>query len=475
MSLKNRNSQKTFIKRLSEIYEKGKRGIAYGSVISILIISYFGNIFGAWRDELLITFASIILALLFDLLISISKDIKVKPRKQFSSISTALPVIEEIIGQYENISVKIVAATGGTTFASILPSIIDSAKAKKIEISLGILSPSSNVSEYIPSHWYSEIGTTIKRVKEFVNHRVHIELFLFEALPILHGLVINDRHLFIGFFNWRKIGEEFQLSGAQMPHNYYHIGEPEFDYYFSLFESWFNYSPHRKIDRMFVFDFDGTLVDSYGCLQEVYRLIASFVNLPGDKINNFVQKMIEKEDEQDALGNFNRDEWWPAVFNQFNIDISKDKLIRLIELYWLERAKKSRIIGDCKDTLYWFRRRGIMAIVCGSDGRYGNKKERIRLSGLEKFFDDIIIVGEDVQSWKEGIRLLKDKYNIEEDKIIVFDDKPFPINEISRDMNAIKTVKIEFKGILKAAWNKKCNPTWQFKTIEEFREKGIIN
>ena len=473
MNSKDKNSKKPFAKQLSEIYEKGKRWIAYGSIISILIISYFGNIFGVWRDELLITFASIILVLLFDLLISISKNIKVKPTKQFSSISTALPVIEEIVGQYENISVKILAATGGTTFASILPSIIDKSKARKIEISMGILDPSS-ISEYTPSHWHSEIRTTIKRLREFVNHRVHIDLFLFEALPAPHGLVINNKHLFIGFFNWRKIGEDFQLSGAQLAHNYYHIGEPEFDYYFNLFESWFNYSPHRKINKMFVFDFDGTLVDSYSCLPDVYKVIASFINLPSDRINDFVQRMIEKEDEQDALRNFNRDEWWPSVFNQFNINMSKDGLIQLIELYWLERTKRSKIIGNCKDTLYWFRRRGIMAIVCGSDGEYGDKKERIRLSGLEKFFDDIIIVGKDIQSWKEGVRLLKDKYDIEEDKIIVFDDKPFPINEISNDMNAIKTVKIRFEGILKAAWSEKCNPTWQFKTIDEFRRRGIL-
>ena len=136
--------------------------------------------------------------------------------------------------------------------------------------------------------------------------------FLFETLPAPHGLVINNKHLFIGFFNWRKIGEDFQLSGAQLAHNYYHIGEPEFDYYFNLFESWFNYSPHRKINKMFVFDFDGTLVDSYSCLPDVYKVIASFINLPSDRINDFVQRMIEKEDEQDALRNFNRDEWWPS-------------------------------------------------------------------------------------------------------------------------------------------------------------------
>jgi hypothetical protein len=195
MNLKDKNSKKPFTKQLSEIYEKGKRWIAYGSIISLLIISYFGNIFGTWRDELLITFASIILVLLFDLLISISKDIKVKPTKQFSSIFTALPVIEEIVSHDESISVKIIAATGGTTLESIFPSIIDKSKAKKIEISIGILDPSS-ISEYIPSYWLSEIRNTIERLGEFINHRVHIDLFLFEALPAPHGLIINNKHLF---------------------------------------------------------------------------------------------------------------------------------------------------------------------------------------------------------------------------------------------------------------------------------------
>jgi phosphoglycolate phosphatase-like HAD superfamily hydrolase len=461
-------------RQISEIYEKVKKWIIYGSIGFLVIISYFGGVFGVWSSKLFVTVAAVILILLFETTISLSESLKIKPKKRFSSISTALPEIEKIVSQDREItSVKIIAVTGGTTLSSILPLIISKSNAKKIEISMGVLDPSI-LSEYTPSHWTSEIKVSLQRLKtQFTDPRVKINFFLFETLTPPHGLLINNKHLFLGFFDWIMSGEKFELSGAQLPHNYYNTNDLEFDYYFNLFESWFNRSPHREIDRMFVFDFDGTLVDSYACLPDVYKFIASFIDLPHDKINEFINKMIENEDRQDALGNYNRHEWWPNVFRHFNINLSEDKLIQLIVIYWRERADKSKVIGDCKDTLCWFRKKGILAIVCTGDGKYGNKKERIRQSGLEKLFDDIIIVGEDVQTESQAIMSLKNEYNIDDAKITVFDDKPSPLNELSNNMKNVKTVKIEFESILKSAWLEKCNFTYRFNTIDEFKISPI--
>lgn len=61
------------------------------------------------------------------------------------------------------------------------------------------------------------------------------------------------------------------------------------------------------------------------------------------------------------------------------------------------------------------------------------------------------------------------KYNATEDKVIVFDDKPSQINEISKNMKGIVTIKIEFEGILKLAWSEKCTPTHIIKTLNEVK------
>jgi len=51
--------------------------------------------------------------------------------------------------------------------------------------------------------------------------------------------------------------------------------------------------------KVFAFDFDGTLVDSYSCLPSLYEHIAERLGLKGEIKEMFVEKAIKYEDEQD--------------------------------------------------------------------------------------------------------------------------------------------------------------------------------
>ena len=471
------NSIEPNFKRISKIYEKAKNWIISADIIFLFIIFYFGDILGPWREKLLVAAALGVLAILFEILISISNNLKIEPEMSlFPSISEALAKIKEIVSHdKQTTSIKIIAATGGATLATILPSIISSSPARKIEISIGILDPNTPYKEWIPSHWPSESKTTIERFKtEFKDDRISINLFLFKILPVPHGLLINNEHLFLGFFSWIKNGEKSHLSGAQLPHHYYHVSKPESINYFNLFESWFMCCPQKlNSQKMFIFDFDGTLVDSYISLPDAYTSIAHYIGLQGDIVSKFVNEMIKSEDQQDALRNYDRHRWWPVVFKQFNIHISEERLIQLIKIYWEQRTNRSKIIDKSEEILKSLKNRGILAIVCVGDGKHGNKKERIQKSGLGRFFDEIIIVGEDVENLTQAVKLLIEKYNINRDEVVVFDDKPFPINEMSKNMKDITTVKIEFEGILKLAWAEKCTPAYRIRTINEV--KGVVD
>jgi len=468
------NYKEPISKRIPKIYEKVKNWVIIADIIFIFIIFYFGDFLGPWREKLLVTAALGILGILFEILISISNNLKIKPETSVvPSIYEALPKIKEIVSHdKQTTSIKIIATTGGTTVATILPSIISSSSARKIEVSLGILDPNTPYKKWVPPHWPSECETTIQRLKkEFKDDRTSIDLFLFKILPVPHGLLINNEHLFLGFFSWIKSGKKYKLSGAQLSHHYYHVSKPESKYYFNLFESWFMYCPQKlNSQKMLIFDFDGTLVDSYTCLPDVYTFIAHYIGLQGDIVSKFVNEMTKSEDQQDALRNYDRHRWWPIVFKQFNIHISEEKLIQLIKIYREQRTNRSQIIDKSEEMLKLLESQHILAICCGGDGKYGNKKERIQRSGLGRFFGEILIVGEDVENLTQAVKLLIGKYNINRDEVIIFDDKPFPINEMSKNMKDITTVKIEFEGILKSAWAEKCTPTYRIRTINEVKK-----
>lgn len=222
--------------------------------------------------------------------------------------------------------------------------------------------------------------------------------------------------------------------------------------------------------KVFIFDFDGVLVDSYSCLPLLYNHIAQYIKLENASYE-FVKRALKFEDEQDAMGNYNRISWWPMLFRTFRVDMDEKKLDELLQIFHKERIEQTKIIEGVIDTLKWLSdREVVLTIVAGNDGQLSIKKRRIEKSGLIEFFKEIFIIGEDIVDRKEGIKLLMERYNASESQIIFFDDKPAPINEIQRNFKNITTVKVEIEGILKIAWRKeKCIPIYTIKAIDGIR------
>jgi len=49
--------------------------------------------------------------------------------------------------------------------------------------------------------------------------------------------------------------------------------------------------------KLFAFDFDGTLVDSYTCLNKVWKKVGKHLGLKNNKLNNFIEIALKEEDK----------------------------------------------------------------------------------------------------------------------------------------------------------------------------------
>ncbi len=235
-----------------------------------------------------------------------------------------------------------------------------------------------------------------------------------------------------------------------------------------------NYNANKNL-KAWVFDFDGVLVDSYFCLPLVYGHIAQYTGLEKILEKKFVERALKYEDEQDAVENYDRKSWWHKLFREFRVNIDEKRLDELLQIYWKERSKESRIIEGTIKILERLRNGGATVILlAGSDGLPGGKRLRVEKSGLIRFLDDIFIVGEDLRNRVDGIKLIMEKYGIFPKQIAFIDDKPAPINEINKNFKDITAIKVKFEGILKSAWEKeKCTQAYEIKNINEL--SGIID
>jgi putative hydrolase of the HAD superfamily len=200
-----------------------------------------------------------------------------------------------------------------------------------------------------------------------------------------------------------------------------------------------------------VFDYDGVLVDSYSCLPKIYGVIADRLGVDREL---FIEKALEYEDIEDYKGNYDRGSWWKKLFGEFNVSLDIDPLL---ELYWSLRMELSTVYGYVWDVLASLRSGGYhLFIVAGGDGVPSMKRRRIVFSGLDKYFDGILIEGEDIGGKVDGIKVIMDRFGFEEGSIMYIDDKPKPINMVKSMYPDIFTVRIDYRGPLSLAWEGEC-------------------
>src|SRR2546425_1205505 len=69
----------------------------------------------------------------------------------------------------------------------------------------------------------------------------------YRHLTALHGILVNDKYLLLGFFGWDTTGRAPELTGAERPHRLYRREDIASSQLFEMFEEWFRNAPQKVI------------------------------------------------------------------------------------------------------------------------------------------------------------------------------------------------------------------------------------
>lgn len=177
-----------------------------------------------------------------------------------------------------------------------------------------------------------------------------------------------------------------------------------------------------------MYDFDGTLVDSYSCLPAIYMKLAYEFGIDDRKL--FVESMLMFEDLMDYYGIWDHRIWWDFLLKNSTVfkNIDRDKLI---DRYWFLRIKYSKFMDKVLEVLDRLKDMGFdLYIVSGTDDTVERKIDRIKKSGLDKYFEDMIIYGpsSDFKNINDAIEYVINSTSSR--KYFYIDDKVINLNKL---------------------------------------------
>jgi putative hydrolase of the HAD superfamily len=185
------------------------------------------------------------------------------------------------------------------------------------------------------------------------------------------------------------------------------------------------------------YDFDGTLVDSYSCLADVYNEILDLIDhsyVPDKKL--VVDALILLEDISDYMGVSSKSMLWGVLLSNLVADPKKTK--ELASAYWALRTAKTRVFADAKETLEVLRQLKItLCLVSHVDEDPWGKIERVKKSGLLGYFSEVVIYGpgSQVKTLRDALTSLASKHGYSD--IYYVDDKPSNLVRLANMKNLV--------------------------------------
>jgi putative hydrolase of the HAD superfamily len=182
-----------------------------------------------------------------------------------------------------------------------------------------------------------------------------------------------------------------------------------------------------------IFDFDDVLANSRPGKEAAMEFVAQKISdyLKKQKLKIETKEILELirklEKRMVAQGICNRNFWWSLIFDKFLVKKPpKTFLNYLTKKYWEITTKKSSLYKETIPILNYLKNKNyLLGLLSDTDGTKGVKQKRIKILNLEKWFDAVVIAGEETKKSKpdpEPFHLICKKLNLGPNQCVYIGD-----------------------------------------------------
>ncbi|UTT71285.1 hypothetical protein NMQ03_09480 [Arthrobacter sp. DNA4] len=234
---------------LKVAYERLRLPLVYASIAIVVAVLYLDSFLGPVKDGLLPAAIGVLLAFGIQSLQNLEKQGLESFTGAYTTALEAVPELSKYVEHDREVTdIHVIAATGWTTVRQVLPTICKASSAKRIRITLNVVDNAGPFADVYPGHWGTEVDHTLQRVREqFSDPRYEVVVNAYSYLPAVHGILLNNEYLLLGFFGWDTASGRPELSGAERPHRLYRRRDTTSTQLFEVFDAWFDHGPQRQI------------------------------------------------------------------------------------------------------------------------------------------------------------------------------------------------------------------------------------
>jgi putative hydrolase of the HAD superfamily len=222
-----------------------------------------------------------------------------------------------------------------------------------------------------------------------------------------------------------------------------------------------------------LFDPDETLLDTTRAHKKACKQVAKLITtLPPAKKRGFLPRdlevlLVEFVDRELKNLAYDRSSWWVNFILELGFNATPGFIRSLTETYWKTFVGESRLFPDALSTLHYLKKKGHrLGIVADTDGISLLKKNRIKICGLDRFLDVIVIAGESgtmIRPRPLSLLLAAKKLNLNPRQCIFVGDKPFT------DIQGAKAAGMTTVLVQRRMWNLSPVPNHLIRSLSELK------
>jgi len=165
-------------------------------------------------------------------------EIVINKEKIFDDVPEAAPMIKKLIKNHKKKHyLKIIVSTGGLTIDAYLRDLLEN-HTGMLDISISFLKSDNKFCHLLPESWPNETNLTIETIKKLIGNKSNITFNYkyYDYLPCIQGVLIDEVHLFVGFFSWKN--GESRFANQNNIYTYYKDSKRT-EKHFVVFNNWF--------------------------------------------------------------------------------------------------------------------------------------------------------------------------------------------------------------------------------------------